>query len=218
MLARNCSHYSLVMVNRTISTTVYPSSLKTTKIVPIEKKGKTKTTSDGWRPVNVVPALSKILERVLLAQMMNHMEVNNLISHAHHGAVKGKSTQTVVAEIYDRLLVNLNEDDDSALILLDQSKAYEIICHKILCKKLRIIGFTNQATKIIRNFLKDRKQYVQIQGKKSDKLLTGPQSVVQGSTVSCILVSNICIRFTTNIPRGPPMSSHSPFSIGTNEM
>ena len=121
----------LLMINQSIKNRVYPDQLKTTKIVPIEKKGKTTTTSDGWRPVNVVPALSKILEWVLLKQIINHLEVNQLISHAHHRAVKGKSTQTVVIELYDRLMENLTKGDDSVLVLLDQSKAYKIVSHNI---------------------------------------------------------------------------------------
>ena len=177
----------LILVNQAIKLRTYPEQLKTTKIVPIEKKGKTKTTSDGWRPVNVVPALSKILERVLLRQMINHMEINSLIDHSHHGAVRGKSTQTVIVELYDKLMQNLEEDDDSALLILDQSKAYEIVSHEILLRKLHAIGYTNQAIDMIASFLSNRKQYVQIQAMKSDKLLTGPHSVVQGSTVSCIL-------------------------------
>ena len=122
-----------------------------------------------------------------MRQIIEHMERNKLIAHQHHGAVHGKSTQTMVVEIYDKLLENLQNDDDTALIMLDQSKAYKIICHKILLRKLRAIGFTEKATKMVKSFLEERRQYVQIQGQKSETLSTGPQSVVQGSSLSCIL-------------------------------
>ena len=49
----------LRMVNQTITTTTYPDQLKTTKIVPVEKQGKDKSPSDGWRPVNVIGAIIK---------------------------------------------------------------------------------------------------------------------------------------------------------------
>ena len=74
----------LHMVNRSISTTTFPTQLKTTKIVPIQKAGKETTTADGWRPVNVVGALSKIIEKVFLTQILKHLDKNNLISHQHH--------------------------------------------------------------------------------------------------------------------------------------
>ena len=177
----------LLLVNQAIRTKTYPNQLKTTKIVPIEKKGKMTTSADSWRPVNVVPAISKILERVLLQQMLVHLEINKLVKHNHHGAIKGKSTQTIVIELYDKLMENMTKGDESILILLDQSKAYEIVDHDILIRKLKAIGFKGPAIDLMKSFLSDRKQYVQIQAMDSEKLLTGPQSVVQGSTVSCIL-------------------------------
>ena len=69
----------LRLVNRTILTREYPKALKTTKIVPIEKSGKPKTTASGWRPVNIVAALSKVIERVFLQQILQHMDTNKLI-------------------------------------------------------------------------------------------------------------------------------------------
>ena len=67
-------------------------------------------TSEGWRPVNVVAAIAKVIERALLQQILMHLETNELIGHSHHGAVKRKSTQSVVAEIHDKLLEDLHND------------------------------------------------------------------------------------------------------------
>ena len=86
----------LHMVNQIIRTKVFPEVLKTSKVVPIPKQGKDPNTADGWRPINVVIALAKIVERVFLQQMLKHMEDNALIAHSHHGSVKRKSTQTLV--------------------------------------------------------------------------------------------------------------------------
>ena len=93
----------LIMVNQAIKNRIFPDQLKETKIGPIEKKGKNKNTEEGWHPVNVIPALSKVLECVLLAQMLEHLKVNQLIGHSHHGAVNGKSTQTMINELYNKL-------------------------------------------------------------------------------------------------------------------
>ena len=177
----------LNLVNSVISTSTFPTQLKTTRIVPVEKSGKTTTSAEGWRPVNVVPAISKIIERVLLHQILDHLKENNLVPHGHHGALKGKSTQSLISEVHDILIENMANDEESALIILDQSKAYELVCHEILLKKLEVIGFKTKAVELMRNFLSERKQYVQIEGVKSDKLLIGPYSVIQGSTLSCAL-------------------------------
>ena len=83
----------LTLVNSIISTTTFPNDLWTTKIIPIEKKGKKTTTSAGWRPINILAAMSKLIERVLLRQMLNHLYDNDIIPHSHHGAIRDKSTQ-----------------------------------------------------------------------------------------------------------------------------
>ena len=177
----------LNLVNATISSTTFPKNMKTTKIIPIRKIEKDKTSSEGWRPINIVQAISKIIERVYLRQMLNHLDENNLVNHSHHGGMKGKSTQSILIEVHDNLVEALENGEDTALVIIDQSKAFEIIDHEILLAKLIIIGFSNQAIKIMRSYLKDRRQYVQIQTSASDCLVTGPRSVVQGSTLSGVL-------------------------------
>ena len=92
----------LNLVNSIISTTTFPSKLKTSKVIPIPKTGKDDTTAEGWRPVNVVASLAKIIERVMLKQIMKHLEESKVIGHAHHGALRQKSTQTLVTELHQK--------------------------------------------------------------------------------------------------------------------
>ena len=112
----------LHLFNMIVRTTTFPESLKTSKVVPIRKTGKEPDSSDGWRPVNLVAAISKILERIFLRQILEHLDTNDLIGHSHHGAVRFKSTQSLVSELHDKLIEDLDKDDDSALVVLDQSK------------------------------------------------------------------------------------------------
>ena len=176
----------LHLVNSTIRTKTFPTPLKIAKVVPVEKLNKDKSSSDGWRPVNVVAAISKIIERVYLKQILEHLSRNNLVGHSHHGALKFKLTQSLVTEVYDKLLEDFNEGRDTALITIDQSKAYKVV-YKILIEKMEIIGFLPQALQLMSSYLSVRKQIVQLEGKRSESLILGPQSVIQGSTLSCTL-------------------------------
>ena len=175
------------MINNVIRSRESPKTLKTTQILPIRKKDKESTSSDGWRPVNIIPALSKIIERVLLTQMMKHLQDNQIIKHSHHGGTQGKSTQSLIAEVYDNLLESLNNGQDVALLIIDQSKAFDIVDHPILLQKLQVIGYKNQPIQIMKSYLSERKQYVHVNGKRSENLLLGPRSVMQGSSLSGIL-------------------------------
>ena len=90
-------------------------------------------------------------------------------------------------EIHDNLTEALANGEEAALLVLDQSKAYNIIEHNLLLEKLKLIGFKNKALKLITSFLADRKQYIQVKGKDSETLLVGKTLVIQGSTFSGLL-------------------------------
>ena len=136
----------------------------------------------------MIQALSKVIERIYLRQILKHLEENKLVNHSHHGGTKNKSTQTIIAEVHYSLFKSLATEEEAALVVIDQSKAFDIIDHKILLEKLRIIGFCNQAVDIMKSFLENRHQYFQVQSQNSDCLVTGPRSVVQGSTLSRALI------------------------------
>ena len=139
----------LHLLNKTILTTTFPNLLKIAKVIPIEKAGKDRTTAEGWHPVNILPALSKIAERVYLDQMSRHMEVNNFIGPNHHGAIKRKSTQTLILELHDKIIEDSTNGIESVLMIIDQSKAYEVVPHDLLLKKLSILGFQPQSLKLL---------------------------------------------------------------------
>ena len=177
----------LHLTNRVITTGNYPEILKTTKIVPIRKKGKPENESAGWRPINIVHSVSKVLEKVFLKQITDYLNRHKIINHTHHGSIRGKGTQTLVHKLYDRVLESLESGETSAIVQTDQSKAYNVVSHTILQQKMQYIGFNRNTMKILSSYMENRKQYVEVDGFASDKLLVGPRSVTQGSSLSCIL-------------------------------
>ena len=177
----------LHLINKIISNEDYPSNLKVTKVIPIQKPAKDPKLPEGWRPINIVPSLSKVVEKSLLLQVLKYLKTNELIHHTHHGSVAGKSTQTLIQEVYDRLLTSLEEGKDSAFVQLDQSKAYDVIDHEILIKKMQHLGFNKKAINIFKSYMFERKQYVVVESFPSELLLVGPRSVTQGSTLSCMM-------------------------------
>ena len=165
------------LINTAFKYNKYPSINKINKIQPTRKKGKYATIIDGWRPVNIVESLSKPIDRIMMEQLTKYMVENDLINPNHHGNVKGKSMQTIVTEIVDKLIEALDNKQEAAVIATDQSKAYDIISHSILKKKLEIMGLGNDAMELMDNYLKGRKQYVQIDGVNSEVLSTKDRSM-----------------------------------------
>ena len=90
-------------------------------------------------------------------------------------------------ELYDPLIEALENNEDAALIIIDQSKAHEMIPHLLLLNKLEFIGFDLSTMDLMKSYLDQRKQYVEINAYNTDVLLVGPYSYTQGSVLSGIL-------------------------------
>ena len=108
----------LHLINRTISTTTFPEHLKISKVVPIQKSGKDPSTAEGWCPINVLSAISKVLECIFLLHISKHINNNDLIGPNHHGAVRYRSTQTLQTELHNQLLEETSKGNELALKLM----------------------------------------------------------------------------------------------------
>ena len=91
----------LHLVNTTIMMSKYPKLLKIAKIVPLLKKDKDETQTSSYRGVNLIPAITKVIDKTILEQLMKHLESNNLIPHQHHGGVNNHGTATALATVID---------------------------------------------------------------------------------------------------------------------
>ena len=186
------------LVNNSIRQATFPENLKEAKVIPIKKKDKDKLLPSAWRPVNLLPAVGKVIEKVIIKQITKHLIDNKVIPDNHHGATRGKSTITALASIQDKLLELKDKNQEAILIILDQSKAYDLIDHSIILKKkLSVLGFTTNSVNWFKSYLGQRKQFVQIEDKQSDTIEIGPQSVIQGSILSGILY----LIFTLDLPK-----------------
>ena len=186
----------LHMVNTAIIQSNYPKSLKQTKVLPLLKKDKDPTNVDSYRGINIIPTLAKIIDKTILIQISNHLESTKLIPHQHHGGIPHKSTATALIELIDTWTESLENGQDSIALIMDQSKAYDLVDHAILIKKLEAIGLDEMSIKFMKTYLSDREQTVYIEGKFSYPLHIGPRSVIQGSALSSILY----IIFTMDLP------------------
>ena len=120
--------------------------MKATQIIPPYKKGKYPTSTIAYRGVKIIPFISKIVDKVLLKQIMKHLENHDLIPHHHHGGVPGKSTASTMVTLIDSWTKSLESGDDS------MSMAYNLVDHCILLKKLKIF-FTRQALPVTHGIL-----------------------------------------------------------------
>ena len=177
----------LNLVNTSMTTATYPNILKTSRIVPLRKNNKPENDPISYRAVNILPSIDKVIDKVICKQLTRHLTSNNLILQQHHGSVKNRSTMTAILSMLDEWSEALEKGDNSAIMVLDQSAAYDVICHTKLIEKLKILGLDQNAILYFKDYLQGRRQTVTVDTFQSQTLETGPLSVCQGSTLSGLL-------------------------------
>ena len=192
------------IVNQSILHNTFPEGLKTSKVIPIIKPEKSSCDPASYRPINILPALSKIIEKTVFKQLTEYIDKLGLISHHHHGSTKGHSPATALLSIYQQLTERAERGDISALISLDQSAAYDIVSHLLLMDKLKLMGLSQDSLSWIQSFLADRLQVTEIESYQSDPILHPPCSIIQGSVGSCILYQ----LYTVDLPQA--LHQHAP--------
>ena len=110
------------VINLSIVQRTFPSPWKTSKVVPLHKKDEV-IYPKNYRPVSLLPVISKILERAIFDQMINYLEANHLLHPSHHGFRSKHSTVTALIELYDQWIEAFEKDEVSAAVMLDLSAA-----------------------------------------------------------------------------------------------
>ena len=170
-------------INKTIEKGHFPSELKIAEITTIYKKDDPLNV-ENYRPISILPALSKVYEKVLKKQLENFFV--GKLSPLLCGFRKGFSTQHALL----KLLQNCQKASDSSeyvgMVLMDLSKAYDCIPHELLIAKLKAYGLDDKSLRLLRSYLSCRKQRVKV-GSFFSTLLESIKGIPQGSVLGPLL-------------------------------
>ena len=174
-ISRPLSH----IFNLSLKNGVFPENLKSSRTVPIFKCGDPKLC-DNYRPISLVCTISKILEKMVHTNLINHLEINDLLYKHQYGFLKGKSTEQNLLHVVNFISNALNSGNFCIGIFLDLKKAFDVCSHSILLKKLKKLGVEGVALDWFTSYLSNRKQRVDINGHLSSEKSINI-SVLQGS-------------------------------------
>ena len=177
----------LHLFNISLETGFIPESYKCAKVIPIHKSGAS-DKFDNYRPISILPALSKLLEKIVAFQMIRFLESQDILYTHQYGFRNNRDTIQPLIHLMHKVFEGLNKptSEYTLSIFLDLRKAFDTCNIEIMLKKLHHYGFRDTPLKWFKNYLTGRKQYVEINGFKSKEKTTS-HGVPQGSILGPIL-------------------------------
>ena len=149
------------LINKSLSTGCFPECLKIAKVIPIYKKGD-KLDMNNYRPISLLPALSKVWEKAINNQITKVLEDKEIIPPTQYGFVRGKNTIHAIQHLIGEINNGKKNKKIVAAVFIDVSKAFDSCSHNIIISKFKSTGLDEIGVKLIKNYLSNRKQSVQI--------------------------------------------------------
>ena len=181
MTALSIAYPITVIFNKSIASGVFPTSWKSSYVVPIPKANCYNNPSN-YRPVSLLPILSKLLEKHIYSLLNHHLQNTQPLSNFQWGFQAGKSTVTALLETTHNWLQLMEEGHEVGAVFFDLKKAFDSVPHRALLQKLETIGVNKLLLKWLHSYLTNRKQQVVVNGATSTpaNVLSG---VPQGSVI-----------------------------------
>uniref|UniRef100_A0A8C7RB61 Reverse transcriptase domain-containing protein n=1 Tax=Oncorhynchus mykiss TaxID=8022 RepID=A0A8C7RB61_ONCMY len=158
-----------------------PKDWKAAAVIPLFKGGDT-LDPNCYRPISILPCLSKVFESQVNKQITDHFESHHTFSAMQSGFRAGHGCTSATLKVLNDILTAIDKKHYCAAVFIDLAKAFDSVNHHILIGRLNSLGFSNDCLAWFTNYFSDRVQCV-----KSEGLLSGPLAVSMGVPQGSIL-------------------------------
>ena len=171
-----------VIINQSLITGIFPNALNISKVIPLYKKGDKQYLSN-YRPISLLPTISKVFERVLYTQIYDHCNINSLLCEEQYGFRSKHSTELATIKLVDNIIKDMDDIENiktPVAVFLDLSKAFDTLDFDY--------GIRGTSLTLIQNYLSKRVQYTHYENQDSD-LLDIKIGIPQGSILGPLFFS-----------------------------
>lgn len=159
-LPRKAIVFLIKLVNGIFCTGHFPNAWKIAKVLPLPKINKDHTKMCNYRPISLLPHISKLVERIIKNRIISFLHVHNVLVNEQFGFREGHSTIDQLARIVNIITENFNNKKHTGALLLDIEKAFDTMWHEGFIYKLIKYNFPVYLILLLYSYLKNRSIFV----------------------------------------------------------
>ena len=183
------------IINSSLSSGIFPDKMKIAKVVPVYKASDP-TILNNYRPISLLPAFSKLLEKIMFNKIVSFLDRYKVLYKHQYGFRAKHSTIHPILHFLNHCAEHHNADRHTLTLatFCDLSKAFDIIDHNILLYKLQHLGLRGTVNNWISDYLRNRTQFVEFKSVKSglNPIICGvPQGSILGPLLYLLYVNDI---------------------------
>uniref|UniRef100_A0A671WE94 Reverse transcriptase domain-containing protein n=1 Tax=Sparus aurata TaxID=8175 RepID=A0A671WE94_SPAAU len=181
--------------NLSLQSGVFPEKMKMAKVMPIHKAGD-KHEFTHYRPISILSQFSKILEKIFHKRLFSYVDKQSILCEQQYGFRPNRTTTLALVDLVEKISNAIDNKQYAVGVFLDLTKAFDTVNHELLLQKLYRYGMRGVAFSWLQTYLKNRSQYVHINGTDSQLLTVTcglPQGAVLGPFLFLMYINDLCL-------------------------